>query len=72
LPQIPQTFYIPPRRSAAGAFYPGYVYPYAGRGRCPHPQTFFKEKSLTKNLFNRKFFDLPRALPLASPKPGVR
>jgi hypothetical protein len=46
----------------------GFVYPNAGRGRCPHPQTFFKEKSLTKNLFNRLIFVLLRALPFALPK----
>jgi hypothetical protein len=31
-----------------------FVHPVAGRGALPHtPQTFFQEKSLTKNLFNR-------------------
>jgi hypothetical protein len=51
---------------------PSFAPTVAGRGRCPHPQTFFKEKILTKKLFNRLIFVLPRALTFALAKPGVR
>jgi hypothetical protein len=47
----------PTPRREAGKRNPSFAQPYAGRGALPHtPQTFFQEKSLTKNLFNRLIF----------------
>jgi hypothetical protein len=63
----PHKLFIPrPAAKRRDAFHPSFVHTYADRGALPHtPQTFFQEKSLTKNLFNRLFFVLPRALTFA-------